>query len=473
MADDVLRIVVTGHTNAGKTSLLRTLTRQRHFGEISEAPGTTRHAESVDLLLDGRVAACFTDTPGLEDSIALLDFLQRQVGETRPQQVRAFLAGPEAWASFEQEAKVFRVLMDHADAAILVIDTREAVLPKFRAEIEALTWCARPIMPVLNFVRDPASRAAQWHQALQDSNLHARAEFDAVAPYHGAEALLYRDLGVLLPARRQLLESVVIHLDREADQRLRAGCRLLADVLIRVAAMRRHISRLEFEDVHQRQAFVQAFQDALMAQVQGGVQQVLKLYGFAAGDAELPAWQVQAKRWADDLFNPHALVDAGRQLGVGAAIGAGIGVVADLAVAGLSMGAATALGATVGGAASGGWRPLWRKLENRMQGMQELTADDALLLRLAQRLCLLLQGISRRGHAAHEPLRVVQQTEAADAALPAWRELIRSLAPARIHPDWERGEKAWASGQRGELQLSVAGLLLPLVCEESGTEARN
>ena len=46
-----LRIAIVGHTNAGKTSLLRTLTRQVDFGKVSDRPGTTRHAEAIDLRL--------------------------------------------------------------------------------------------------------------------------------------------------------------------------------------------------------------------------------------------------------------------------------------------------------------------------------------------------------------------------------------------------------------------------------------
>jgi GTP-binding protein Era len=60
-----LHFAVVGHTNAGKTSLLRTLTRRVDFGQVSDRPGTTRHAEIVDLRLDGRVVARFIDTPGL------------------------------------------------------------------------------------------------------------------------------------------------------------------------------------------------------------------------------------------------------------------------------------------------------------------------------------------------------------------------------------------------------------------------
>ena len=49
---EILRVAVVGHTNTGKTSLLRTLARDVAFGEVSDAAGTTRHVEGLRLLAD-------------------------------------------------------------------------------------------------------------------------------------------------------------------------------------------------------------------------------------------------------------------------------------------------------------------------------------------------------------------------------------------------------------------------------------
>ena len=73
-----IHVAVVGHTNTGKTSLLRTLTRNVDFGEISSRPGTTRHVEGTELLLGDEPVLALYDTPGLEDSITLLELLQRQ-----------------------------------------------------------------------------------------------------------------------------------------------------------------------------------------------------------------------------------------------------------------------------------------------------------------------------------------------------------------------------------------------------------
>ena len=71
-----LKLAVVGHTNVGKTSLLRTLTRDVGFGEVSHRPSTTRHVEGARLSVDGEALLELYDTPGLEDAIALLDYLE-------------------------------------------------------------------------------------------------------------------------------------------------------------------------------------------------------------------------------------------------------------------------------------------------------------------------------------------------------------------------------------------------------------
>ena len=449
-----IRIAVVGHTNAGKTSLLRTLTRQVDFGEVSDRPGTTRHAETIDLKVNGASAVKFIDTPGLEDSVALLDYLGRLPGESRPERVRAFLAGPEARETFEQEAKVLRALLEQADAAMLVIDTREPVLPKYRAEIEILTWCAKPVMPVLNFVRATNSRGEEWQRVLLECNLHAQAEFDAVAPFIGAERRLYGDLATLLHGKRQQLAEVVEYLSLEAADRRRAACRVVASGLIDVAAMRRQISAEDIAMELRRAEFVRALHDDVGAHARRTVDELLEIFAFRRGDAEVARLPQMAERWEDDLFNPEILREVGKRLGLGAMIGAGIGVVADVALAGLSLGAATTLGATIGGALSGGWKPLWRKLENRLSGVQELSVEDAVLLLLADRLLQLVGALEQRGHASMDKLRLPSgQSSGLGAGL---REVVRAIRPARGHSEWERRIEIFARHQIDESRQATA-----------------
>src|SRR5690606_10638694 len=126
-----LRLAVVGHTNTGKTSLLRTLTRDGAFGKVQDRPGTTRRVEGARLLVDGMVIAELYDTPGMEDGMALLDYLDQLAPPAQrvdgPERIRRFLDSPESRRRFEQEARVLRKLLD-CDAGLYVVDVRDPVL---------------------------------------------------------------------------------------------------------------------------------------------------------------------------------------------------------------------------------------------------------------------------------------------------------------------------------------------------------
>ncbi|MDB5733018.1 MAG: GTP-binding protein HSR1-related protein [Variovorax sp.] len=465
--DDTIRIAVVGHTNAGKTSLLRTLTRRVHFGEVSERPGTTRHVESIELKVAGRTAVRFFDTPGLEDAVSLREHLAAFAdAPTPPDRIRHFLQGPEAQGVFEQEAKVLRTLLE-VDAAFLVIDAREPVLPKFRDEIELLNSCARPVLPVLNFVRGDASREPAWKALLSAYGLHAVVRFDAVAPFVGAERELYQDLATLLRERREPLRGVVEALAAEARERRQAAAARIAELLVDAAALRRNASAEAFADAARRAALVAELRETVSARTRRCADDLLALYGFRQGEADEAPLAPMEGRWSLDFFSPEVLKDAGLRLGKGAAVGAAVGMVADLALAGLSLGAGVALGGAIGGAVSQGWGPLGRKLANRWRDVQELTVEDRVLYVLAAWQLTLVGALERRGHAATGRIAAWDGADApapAPAPAPAREcpeigEIVRAARPARGHPEWEDGLRTrWgASPQRQALVESVAG----------------
>ena len=442
--EEALRIAVVGHTNAGKTSLLRTLTRRVDFGEVSERPGTTRHVERIELMVRGRAAVRFFDTPGLEDAVSLREHMARieRIGSapTPPDRIRLFLQGPEAHGVFEQEAKVLRTLLD-VDAAFLVIDAREPVLPKYRDEIELLRSCARPVLPVLNFVRDAASREAEWKALLAAYGMHAVVRFDAAAPFVGAERDLYQDLVTLLRDRRGQLEGVIDALAREAAERRTAAAARIGELLVDVAAMRRNVATADFQDQARRAPMVADLQRAVFDKAQRCASDLLALYRFRDNDAAEAPLPLLEGRWSMDFFSPEAMKDAGLRLGKGAAVGAAVGVVADLAAGGLSLGAGAALGGAIGGAISQGIGPLGRKLFNTLRDVHELSVDDGVLLLLADWQLSLVRALEQRGHAATarirtEPDRAVERSPMLAAA-------VRATGPARNHPEW-----AHAPGRR-------------------------
>ena len=450
-----LKLAVVGHTNVGKTSLLRTLTRDVGFGEVSHRPSTTRHVEGARLSVDGEPLLELYDTPGLEDAIALLDYLERleRPGERLdgPARLERFLQGSEARQRFEQEAKVLRQLLA-SHAGLYVIDAREPVLAKYRDELEVLAGCGKPLLPVLNFVASNQHREPEWREALARLGLHALVRFDSVAPPEDGERRLYESLALLLEEARPALQRLIDDQQAQREARRHSGKRLIAELLLDCAACRRSV---EAEPAAEAQA-IEALRQAVRQREQRCVEALLKLYAFRREDANTGDLPLLDGRWGDDLFNPETLKLLGVRLGSGVAAGAAAGAGVDLLVGGLTLGAAALAGAIAGGALQTA-RNYGSRLMGKLKGQRELTVDDAVLRLLALRQQQLITALEGRGHAAQDSIRL------APAHDKGWREgkLPEALRKARAHPQWSTlntGARVSQPERQEQLEALVADL---------------
>ncbi|GFM58807.1 GTPase SAR1 [Pseudomonas cichorii] len=425
-----LKLAVVGHTNVGKTSLLRTLTRDSGFGEVSHRPSTTRHVEGARLSVEGQALLELYDTPGLEDAIALLDYLERldRPGERLdgPARLARFLESSEARQRFEQEAKVLRQLLD-SDAGLYVIDAREPILSKYRDELAVLASCGKPLLPVLNFVSSPQQREPDWREALSRLGLHALVRFDSVAPPEDGERRLYESLALMMESARPQLERLIEDQQAQRKARRHSAARLIAELLIDCAACRRSVET----DAQQEQKAIEELRKVIRHREQRCVEALLKLYAFREQDASAADLPLLDGRWGDDLFNPETLRQLGVRVGGGVAAGAAAGAGVDLLVGGITLGAAALAGAIAGGALQT-VRSYGGRLLGKLKGQRELTVDDAVLRLLALRQHHLLQALEVRGHAAMGSIEVSAPQEK------AWREgkLPDALHKARAHPQW-------------------------------------
>ncbi|KPB53561.1 GTP-binding protein, HSR1-related protein [Pseudomonas coronafaciens pv. oryzae] len=425
-----IRLAVVGHTNVGKTSLLRTLTGDVSFGEVSHRPSTTRHVEGARLSVDGQAMVELYDTPGLEDAIALLDYLERldRPGERLdgPARLGRFLEGSEARQRFEQEAKVLRQLLD-SDAGLYVIDAREPVLAKYRDELAVLASCGKPLLPVLNFVNAAQHREPEWREALSRLGLHALVRFDSVAPPEDGGRRLYESLALLLESARPRLERLIDDQEKQRVAKRHSAARLIAEMLIDCAACRRSVETTP----DQEQQAVEALRKAVRLREQNCVEALLKLHAFRKDDVSASDLPLMDGRWGDDLFNPETLKLMGVRVGGGVAAGAAAGAGVDLMVGGVTLGAAALVGAIAGGALLTA-RSYGGRLLGKFKGRRELTVDDAVLRLLALRQRHLLLALGVRGHAA---MHSIELTTPQDKT---WRKgkIPEPLSRARAHPQW-------------------------------------
>ena len=423
--DKPLSLAVVGHTNTGKTSLLRTLTRDAHFGEVSDRPSTTRDVSGVDLLVDGRATLGLYDTPGLEDPMGLASLLSaaRDLHDDPVARIDAFLQGDHGGGRYEQEAKVLRQLR-RSDAALYVIDAREPILAKHREELRLLADCGRPLLPVLNFVAAADARTAQWREGLARMGLHVLADFDTVVYDHRAERALFEKLMLLLEPAAPRIQAFIASRESQRRQLIDAACRVVAEMLIDAAGLQIR-TELAAEEALQSAPL----RDLIRNAEQRCVDALLGLFRFELRAFDPPPLPLQQGRWELDAFDPEALRVMGVRTGSAVAAGAVAGVSVDAMLGGASLGA----GALIGAGAGTVWslyQSYGRRFVDEMRGFRMLGVEEPLLALLAARQLALMKALLRRGHASTTAVKT--------GVARGWpsAELREAVVRARAHPEW-------------------------------------
>src|SRR5690554_4224748 len=277
---NALMLAVVGHTNTGKTSLMRTLLHDSQFGEVDSRPSTTREVTSIDVDANGQVLMRLFDTPGLEAGSDLYDHLVQSESSFRhdgPAQVRHFLNTMAAAHDFEQESKVLRQLLK-CHAALYVIDVRDPVLPKYQDELSVLARCGKPILPILNFTAKKPNNVNEWKLALTKVNLHAHIEFDAVSPPEGGESILLNRLGAIVPGFHEQLQQLALYRQAQRQQRLDTGLTQIVELLVDVAAFHERVVPQTAEN--ELKLIIENMQNLVKRRERNCVTEMLALYAF-------------------------------------------------------------------------------------------------------------------------------------------------------------------------------------------------
>ncbi len=170
---------LVSHTNAGKTTLARTLLG-RDIGEVRDAPHVTEFAD-VHTLIETGAGERLTlwDTPGFGDSARLVKRLR---GGERP--LVRFLA--ETWdrwrdRPFWASQQALRNVRDEADVMLYLVDASQS--PEAAAwvapEMELLGWVGKPVIVLLNQLGAP--RAVGAGGASEDDESRWRAHLAGFA----------------------------------------------------------------------------------------------------------------------------------------------------------------------------------------------------------------------------------------------------------------------------------------------------
>src|SRR5688500_16620053 len=197
---------LVSHTNAGKTTLMRTLIRS-DVGEVADRAHVTSSAEERVLIdtPEGDVLRLW-DTPGFGDSVRLLKRLRMSanpIGWFMTQVWDRFTDRP-----FFNSQIAIRSVREQSDAVLYLVNAAEdpASAGYVDVELEILSWIGKPVLLLLNQMGAPrshdaeASEVAVWRQHITSRDgMRGPIAMDAFARCWVQEDKLLDSVGGMLP----------------------------------------------------------------------------------------------------------------------------------------------------------------------------------------------------------------------------------------------------------------------------------
>lgn len=348
MADKIPRIAIMGHPNAGKSSVVATLTENDQI-PIDKRAGTTTRADVYPVVIDGRKVIEFIDTPGFQNPSAILEWFQTH--EDLPDLARAFVQAHRDDPRYVHDVELMTPVAEGA-AIILVVDGSKRIKEKDRVEIELLRLTGRPRMAILNNMTRQQRYMEQWREALRRSFNSVR-EFNAHRATYAERMRLLEALKSIDQRWEPLVEAAIDAFAHDWERRTDQAVGTIIDLLKRALTFKvsrtvRH-AQVVFQSGRDRirKELIREFEDGLR-QLEIEAQAQIRAH-FRHHVWHMPPESVLSQDLLSEEVS-EALGLSRRQLAmVGAAAGAASGVTLDLALAGHSLGTGALLGAAAGG----------------------------------------------------------------------------------------------------------------------------
>ncbi len=490
-APNSIALSLVSHTNAGKTTLARTLLA-RDVGTVRDVPHVTEFADAFTLLetpqggtLEGGTSEGESlrlwDTPGFGDSVRLAKRM-RQAGNP----LGWFLS--EVWdrwrdRPFWSSQQALRNVREQADVVLYLVNAAEepAAAGYVAPEMELLAWVGKPVIVLLNQLGAPREAALEeadvqrWRDHLA-SDAHARTQVRAVLPLDAfarcwvQEYTLLQAIEQALPAeRRSTMQRLADAWLAQRRATFDAAMLALARSLARIATTRAPVPEAAGLGARLRQARAalglgkseagpqaqaqRALADAMDTEVRASTAQLISLHGLD-GQAQGEILQRLANHYEMRLR-----LNEGNAAALGGMLtGALAGLKADVLTGGLTLGGGMLAGGILGALGAAGLARAYNLVRGTEQSWLTWNAEaldsmlDAALLRyLAVAHFGRGRGEWTQGESPPHWKVVVEEAVApyADALDELWRD---------------RSAQGDAAAQAAEVER-LAGELLPLLSE--------
>lgn len=360
----MVTVSLISHTNAGKTTLARTLLR-RDVGEQGDQPHVTDASEAYTLVECAGAELRLWDTPGFGDSARLMKRLRQ-----RATPLAWFLH--QVWDRFRDRPlycsqQAVRNVQNEADVVLYLVNANDdpRLVGYVDSEMQILQWIGKPVVVLLNQTGVPRAHEVEqaerdrWRTHLADyPNVREVISLDAFARCWVQEGELLEIIGRQLdPAAAADFERLLAAWQERNRRAFRKSMGVLARMLVESArdgepapeetllnrvGIARAAVDAELQTVRQRLA------SRLAERTAGATGELIALHGLEGSSARRMA---QISR---DHFGMPRKIDEGVWAAVGGAT-AGMtgGLMADLAAGGLTFGGGALVAGLAGG--SGGY----------------------------------------------------------------------------------------------------------------------
>jgi hypothetical protein len=454
------RFAIVGHPNKGKSSIVATLAEDDAVA-ISPHPGTTTHSRAYPMRLDREVLYELVDTPGFQrarETLAWLEAHDRGAGE-RAAVVAEFVKQHQSDPRFHDERELLTPIIEGA-GILYVVDGSKPYGRQYEAEMDVLRWTGRPRMALINLISS-GDHVDEWRAALSQYFSIVRV-FDAVRADFGKRIELLRAFGAIDERWADPLNRAADALVAERERRKLRVAAEIADLLI--AALTATVAVPLPDRSVEREALASA-----RAKLRDEVRRRERVARRSVQDTfrhpGLEARESAAAYLVDDVFSSQSFNVFGlsvTQLALtGAASGAVVGTVVDVALGGASLLLGAGIGAAVGavGTLAGAGRLAKVQVLGLPLGGYELTVgpitDPNLPWVLLGRALLHAKLVAERNHARREELVVDAQAGAHLAdAIDATRRYKLEVVFRRL-----RAGGAVDAAQREAVVAEIASLI--------------
>lgn len=437
-----IALSLISHTNAGKTTLARTLLG-RDVGEIRDAPNVTREATPYPMIetLQGD-ALVLWDTPGFGDSARLARRLAQQgnpIGWFQSQvwdrfRDRAFYLSQVAVANVRDESDVVLYLVNASEAP----DDAGYLQP----EMTVLEWIAKPVIVLLNQTGPPrpreeeAAREMRWRDALavrgERPQVHAVVSLDAFARCWVQEIALLRIVGdAIAPAKQEVLARLAAAWQSrrlaQFDESMEAIVVPIASAVCdhetlpeagvkgALANLGNAIARRTDDSENVKVKAVQALAARLDAEILGSMERLIAIHQLPGDASRAVLERLSGVEFDEPLSEGKAAVMGG------VVSGALTGLATDLAAGGFTFGAGMLTGAVLGALGGAGIARGMNLVRGRSGTL--LHWDDAVLHGLVTSALLRYLAVAHYGRGRGDWVESEYP--------PFWRPLVARIVEAR------------------------------------------